>query len=157
MVKLEFFQSISYTNLYPSRWWYQLFSIFASPKIGKDWKKNNFSLTFLKQNMFFMGSKIPSHPPISHLERCPSTENQALAAKPLSGRAETQKRYAEKNKADVWMGRGGWFFEIWKTGLMKVGFFLESHWGESEGSMCCARNDADVWKKWDINLKRLGE
>lgn len=32
-------------------------------------------------------------------------------------------------------------------------FFLESHWGESEGSMCCARNDADVWKKWEINFK----
>lgn len=79
-------------------------SIIFNLRFSKNWerlKKNNFSLTFLKQNMFFMGSKIPSHPPISHLERCPSTENQALAAKPLSGRAETQKRYAEKNKADV--------------------------------------------------------
>lgn len=106
--------------------------------------------------MFFMGSKIPSRPPISHLERCPpSTENQALSAKPLSGRAETQKRYAEKKQGWRLNGKGGVDFRGLKNWIHEscLFLFLESHWGESEGSMCCERNDADVWKKWDINFK----
>ena len=39
---LKSFKVYHITNVYPSRWWDQLFLIFASPKIGKDWK-NMFS------------------------------------------------------------------------------------------------------------------
>ena len=71
MVKLEIFQNhISYTNVYPKvDGGINYFQSSLLQKLGKIEKKT-FLAKFLKQHMFLLGSKIPSHPPISHLERC---------------------------------------------------------------------------------------
>jgi len=50
-------------------------------------------------------------------------------------------------------GKGGWIFEIWKTGLMKVGFFfgVTLGWKWREHVLC--KEWCRCLEKWDINFK----